>query len=282
MKNRSSVDRTRHLPPIDIHPGTRFLASLLGAPGLDILFEPIVSFRPRMSVHCLAAVVNGPAATSIEHPRSLQRMARDLGLEVGVDRLTATTAIRRVGESGAKTRLKFDVGLQTLVDDRGFDGLLERACERYGVALDSLILAISFRRQFKPSQHVQVLLDRLRRRGVTIALESRGGNPMDEVMIQALRPQFVVVKRAWVTGVKDDPIRSLALETMVSDARLLGAAVIAKGVTTPSDLDFVRAAGVELAQGLLLGSASLKWLSSPWRDQRSETGDGSIQDESTH
>ena len=252
--------------PIDVHPGSRFLAALLGAESLKVLFQPIVSFREQIEMDSLFAVVGGPDATSIDTPGSLQRMVRDLGLEVGIDRLTTTTALRRVGSSGSQVPVFLRIDHQTLANDPGFDDLLGRACERYGVPLTSVTLAIRYRPHLEPSEAALVSLGRLRRLGVSIALDRFGSEPMDEVMIERFEPHSVMIDDYWVTGASNDEIRTAVLASLVDRVRRRGADVIASGVNSPSDLDVVRQAGVQFARGLLLGAPGSRWLFSRWRE----------------
>ena len=98
-------------------------------------------------------------------------------------------------------------------------------------------------------------VERLRIRGVRIAVDDVGFGHSSLEGILHLAPDILKIDRRFVTGVQDDPTpaRRDALARIVALAKALGAEIIAEGVETPGDLEPLRALGVHYAQGWLWG-----------------------------
>jgi EAL domain-containing protein (putative c-di-GMP-specific phosphodiesterase class I) len=90
-------------------------------------------------------------------------------------------------------------------------------------------------------------LDALRRQ--TDALRARWAL----VAVDDVRPEFVALDRALVTGVDGDPVRAALTEAVGGLAGRIGARLLAEGVETAGELAALARLGVPLAQGWLLG-----------------------------
>ncbi len=98
-------------------------------------------------------------------------------------------------------------------------------------------------------------VERLRLRGIRIAVDDVGfGNSSLEGILR-LAPDILKIDRRFVTGVTDDPTTSRrdALRRIVALAGALGAELIAEGVETRADLVPLAELGVHYAQGWLWG-----------------------------
>jgi diguanylate cyclase (GGDEF)-like protein len=95
----------------------------------------------------------------------------------------------------------------------------------------------------------------LRRRGLQIAVQDVGfGRSSLEALI-LLAPDFVKAERSYVTGVADDMRKAMCMRRLANVASSLKARLMAVGVESPSDFQFLRDLGVQLGQGHLWSKA---------------------------
>lgn len=97
------------------------------------------------------------------------------------------------------------------------------------------------------------VLDRLRARGALVAVDDTGSGYASLRHLLALRPQFVKLDRALVSGVDHDPALASAIAAIGAFAGELDAWLVAEGVETESELDRLLELNVPLVQGYLLG-----------------------------
>jgi diguanylate cyclase (GGDEF)-like protein len=106
-------------------------------------------------------------------------------------------------------------------------------------------------------------LRRLRERGARLAVDDLGAGAGDLARLLAIRPDIVKVDRNVVHGCATDATRARLIRIIGDVARAGGAILCAEGVEEPADLVTLREAGVELAQGFLLGRPAPGWSEAP-------------------
>ncbi|RYU11482.1 EAL domain-containing protein [Nocardioides iriomotensis] len=93
----------------------------------------------------------------------------------------------------------------------------------------------------------------LREAGARIAVDDAGSGYAGLEHILHLRPEVLKLDRVLVQGVAHHAGRRAMCEAMVQFTRSTGVLLVAEGVETEPNLEVLRALGVDLAQGFLLG-----------------------------
>lgn len=96
-------------------------------------------------------------------------------------------------------------------------------------------------------------LRRLRERGVSIAIDDFGTGHSSLSYLRRLPITTLKIDRSFINDVDSDDDSAAITATIISMARQLGLKVVAEGIETPAQLDFLRRHGCEHAQGFLLG-----------------------------
>jgi diguanylate cyclase (GGDEF)-like protein len=96
------------------------------------------------------------------------------------------------------------------------------------------------------------VLNEIRSMGVQVAVDDFGTGFSSMAYLRQLPIDVLKVDRSFVSGAGDDAFSSEAVRAMVRFGEVLGVAVVAEGVETTSQLDFVRRHGCDRAQGFLL------------------------------
>jgi EAL domain-containing protein (putative c-di-GMP-specific phosphodiesterase class I) len=91
------------------------------------------------------------------------------------------------------------------------------------------------------------------RRHIRIAVDDAGAGYAGLKHILEIRPDIVKLDIALVRGVDGDPVRRALIAGMGAFARESGCVLLAEGIETPEELATLRALGVPLGQGYLLG-----------------------------
>jgi EAL domain-containing protein (putative c-di-GMP-specific phosphodiesterase class I) len=239
---------------------------------LDVILQPgalRADFQPVMEIeitgvpiHYFEGLVRGPRGTNVERPEVLFGYARRKHAEVDVDRAALRTVLR------AATRLPegavaVNVHAATLAIDLDFLPFLSDTLMETGLAPERLVLELVEHGQPWDWSALKLNLDGLRHIGVRVALDDFGTGQANYLMLMECRPDYLKVERHFVHGCHTDERRQVFLESLADLGQRIGARVIAEGVEEAGDLVRVRAAGIGLVQGHLLGRPGP---AEEWRD----------------
>jgi EAL domain-containing protein (putative c-di-GMP-specific phosphodiesterase class I) len=229
---------------------------------LDLVLQPgsmRAEFQPVMEIqgsgvptHYFEGLVRGPRGTNVERPDVLFGYARRKHAEAEVDRAALRTVLRAAAglPSGS---VAVNIHARTLATDLDFLTFLSDALVESGLPPERLVLELVEHGQPWDWSGLQLNLEGLRSIGVRLALDDFGTGQANYLMLMECRPDYLKVERHFVHGSQGDERRQVFLESLARLGQRIGARVIAEGVEEAADLFRVRAAGIGLAQGYLLG-----------------------------
>ncbi|MGZ6345276.1 MAG: EAL domain-containing protein, partial [Candidatus Limnocylindrales bacterium] len=93
----------------------------------------------------------------------------------------------------------------------------------------------------------------LRRSGFGFAVDDAGAGYASFSLIATLRPSLIKIDRDIVRGIHSSGSKQALVEAFVGFARRIGADLVAEGIERVVDLEMLRALGVPLGQGWMLG-----------------------------
>jgi EAL domain-containing protein (putative c-di-GMP-specific phosphodiesterase class I) len=237
-------------------PEATLLDRIVSPGALTAAFQPVfdvVERRPR--VHYLEALIRGPQGTSVETPEVLFEYARRKNCSAEVDAACLRAVMGEARFLPAAARIGINVHASTLALDPEFLNVVGDTASVNGIDPARLVIEIV---EHAPPWDVAGFrngLSGLRAIGARIALDDIGLGHSNYLMVLECRPDYFKVDRHFVHGAHADFYRQAVLGSVAQLARPFGARVVAEGVETAEDLRAARAAGIDLAQGWLLGDA---------------------------
>jgi EAL domain-containing protein (putative c-di-GMP-specific phosphodiesterase class I) len=191
----------------------------------------------------------------VESPEVLFEYARRKNCSAHVDAACVRAALAEARQLPEDVRVGVNIHASTLALDPEFLNVVGDAASVNGINPTRLVLEIV---EHAPPWDVAGFrngLEGLRAIGARVALDDIGLGHSNYLMILECRPDYFKVDRHFVHGAHADFYRQAVLASVAHLARPFGAQVVAEGVERPEDLRAVRAAGIGLAQGWLLGAA---------------------------
>ena len=104
-------------------------------------------------------------------------------------------------------------------------------------------------------------------RGAQIAIDDAGAGYASLEHVVELRPDFLKLTRGLVADIDKDANRQALLRALGAFAREVGAVIVAEGVERPGELEILREAQIDYAQGWLFGRPGPPWPVVPFIEQ---------------
>jgi PAS domain S-box-containing protein len=141
-----------------------------------------------------------------------------------------------------------------------------------------IVLELTERTAVADYEHLRTALARPRDSGLRIAVDDACAGFASMRHILQLKPELIKLDRHIVAGIDANHGQRTLVTAMVKFGTGIGAALIAEGIETDTELDTVTELGINAGQGYLLGQPSVhpeEW--GQWQNQAPGTGDPSIQ-----
>jgi EAL domain-containing protein (putative c-di-GMP-specific phosphodiesterase class I) len=119
--------------------------------------------------------------------------------------------------------------------------------------LDRVLLELSEHDPVEDYPGLLEALDPLRRSGMRLAIDDVGAGFSSLRHIVLTHPDVIKLDRSIVDGVSHDDVLSTLVRSLVAFAASAGARVVAEGIETESDADWLRELGVDYGQGWHFG-----------------------------
>ncbi|HET7370821.1 MAG TPA: EAL domain-containing protein, partial [Gammaproteobacteria bacterium] len=114
---------------------------------------------------------------------------------------------------------------------------------------DMLLLEITESMMFPHPDQTREILEKFSDMRIAIAIDDFGTGYSSLAYLRDFPIDYLKIDRSFVNGVPADTSACTITKTIVAMAKNLGLKVIAEGVETPAQLNFLRASGCDEAQG---------------------------------
>jgi len=149
----------------------------------------------------------------------------------------------------APPRLALNVSAQQLKDSE-FPKLVRRALDKYGLA--PALLELELTESVFVDEAVGATLELLHQMGVQLALDDFGTGYSSLSYLRQYPIGTVKIDRTFLEEVPQNPASVTLVETIVVMAHALGKRVVAEGIETAEQLEFLRESRCDIAQGFYL------------------------------
>jgi sensor c-di-GMP phosphodiesterase-like protein len=149
----------------------------------------------------------------------------------------------------------FHIGINLSAADLRSSAVAERISAllaRCGAHGSNLIVEIT-ERSFIDLESARTVIDTLRRRGTEVAIDDFGTGYSSLSYLESLDLDFLKIDRSFIEAIGTGAPTSQVVGHIIAMAHTLDLAMIAEGIESEAQLDFLRARGVRIGQGWLFG-----------------------------
>jgi diguanylate cyclase (GGDEF)-like protein len=230
------------------------LRSSIGEGGLVCLYQPIVSLVDGRLTGLESLVRWLHPHRGLLSPAEFLPLAEETGLISQVDEWVMDETCRQMSRWRSLYRPALDLNAAVNLSGERLaaGGLAEhvaRKLDDWSLPAERLVLEISEGAIFSAGSGAEMSLLELAELGSRLALDDFGTGYSSLGRLRDLRVDILKIDRSFVTGVDADARLSALTRNMVRLSRDLGLDVVAEGIETAAEEEFLRRAGCTYAQG---------------------------------
>ena len=155
---------------------------------------------------------------------------------------------------GIKNHLFININPDIILDDEFQEGFTKKLLEKYAINSHKIILEVTEHCSEKKSEILNNIINHYRVQNFNIALDNVGCAYSGLERICSLNPDFIKIDMNIIRGIESDTIKQSMVKSLVQFCNDTGVGLIAVGIETSKELDFILSAGVHFAQGFFLGT----------------------------
>lgn len=223
--------------------------------GIRSVYQPLFLLKSG-SLFGYEALTRCLPGSRFDGPLSLFRYAEQEGYSYALDRLARETAIRSCPLLGPKQKIFINVNSGIMNDPHFVSGQTLQWLNARGLGPGQVVLELTERSSIDDFEEAKKLLGHYRRQGYEIAIDDAGAGYSSLQAIVELRPDYIKLDKSLVQDADRDEMKKQMLRTFVRFARRMQIRTVAEGIERPEELGLVRAMGIDLGQGYLIGRPS--------------------------
>jgi diguanylate cyclase (GGDEF)-like protein len=219
-------------------------------------YQPVFDMRSGRLVGCEALVRWMHPQRGLLMPGTFIQTAEETGLirELGLWTLDAACAQLASWKAAGLHPGRIAINVSALqFRDQRLPQVLQTALQTYDIQPGELELELTESTLMSDTEAAQATVASLRELGVALAIDDFGTGYSSLSYIKRLRPDKLKIDRSFVKDLPDDADDRALTEAIVSIAQALSITVVAEGVETPEQRDYLLGLGCSLQQGYLLG-----------------------------
>ena len=219
-------------------------------------YQPVFDMRSGRLVGCEALVRWLHPQRGLLLPGTFIQTAEETGLirELGLWTLDAACAQLATWKAAGLHPGRVAINVSALqFRDQRLPQVLHTALQTYDIQPGELELELTESTLMSDTEAAQATVASLRELGVALAIDDFGTGYSSLSYIKRLRPDKLKIDRSFVQDLPADADDRALTEAIVSIAQALAITVVAEGVETPQQRDYLLGLGCKLQQGYLLG-----------------------------
>lgn len=220
-------------------------------------------YEPQIDLHSLAmtgaeALVRWNRQSGPISPAEFVPLAEESGLIrplAGFTLDVAMAALAQLQRDGLPTGFSLAINLSAFnLLDATLPAQLQALLQKYGVAAHLIRLELTETALLHEQENALKQLNALHALGISLALDDFGTGFSSLSMLTTLPIDTLKIDVSFTARVLDDPLTAALVKALLRLGTDLGMSVIAEGIETQPQLDWLRDNGCRLGQGYLIGT----------------------------
>lgn len=229
--------------------------------GFELHYQPILTIDGGAIVGAEALIRWRDPRGELVAPGEFIPIAEESGLILPIGRWALSEALRQLAEwdrAGLRGLQGLHIAVNVSPVQFRRDDVVEQvanALDEHGVAAERLYVEVTEAGVSSSIGHLQGMLERLRAMNVRCSIDDFGTGQSSLEYLASLPADVLKIDRSFVAAIGDEGEESAIVDGAITIAHRLGLQVIAEGVETEMQLEYLRGLGCEYFQGFLVSPA---------------------------
>ena len=223
----------------------------------SLKYQPLMDSHSKKVVGAEALIRWDDDELGSVSPEIFIPLAEESGLIVGIGEWVLDTAcrdIKRLQNEGFGSDFYFAINLSSRqVRDKDFSELIASMLVKHGISGDCLELEITERLLMKDVPEVVSTLNSFKSMNVRLSIDDFGTGYSSLSYLKRFPFDVLKIDQSFVRDIGKDRDDTALCEAIIAMAHSLGLSLIAEGVETKEQFEFLRARGTETLQGYYMG-----------------------------
>jgi len=219
-------------------------------------YQPIIELKTGLCVGAEALVRWGRPDGSLVRPDLFIPLAEDSGLIMPITDQVIDAVVHDLGKLLTADR-SFHVSINLCADDLKTGRILpviQKALERTEISPRQIWLEMT-ERSFMEIEAVRSTIKKARKIGHSVAIDDFGTGYSSLQYLQGLPLDSLKIDKSFVEAIGLDTATSSVTSHIIDMAKTLNLIIVAEGIETQEQLDYLRARNVDLGQGWFFARA---------------------------
>lgn len=229
-----------------------WLIRILEEKRLEAWFQPIVHADAPTRAFAHECLIRGRDEDGgLISPADIFGVAKSADLLFNLDRACRMTAIRDAARHKIDTNIFVNFNPSTIYDPDYCLRSTMQAIDESGIANERIVFEVVESEEVRDTEHLLGILKYYRENGFRIAMDDLGAGYSSLNLLSRLRPDFVKMDMELIRDVDKDRYKSIISANMLNLAKELGVKVIAEGIETVGEWQWLVEHGADYLQGFL-------------------------------
>jgi EAL domain-containing protein (putative c-di-GMP-specific phosphodiesterase class I) len=224
---------------------------------IRMAFQPIIDWRDK-SIIAYEALVRGPngegAGWVFQHINDDNKYYFDQACRV--------KAIETAAKLGCNTFLNINFLPNAVYNPETCIKATIEAADTYGFDLNRLIFEVTEGEQIPDKAHLNRIFKSYAKRGFQTAIDDYGSGYATLDWLIELKPHILKLDMQLIRHIDKNPAKQFIVEKTIEQCELQGTRVLAEGIETKEELDYLTSVGIQFLQGYYFARPELEKLAS--------------------
>lgn len=223
------------------------------------VFQPIVNLK-NGDIFGYEALSRGPADTIFENPVTLFNYANEQNVLFKLEKIARENALQSARSVDRSLKIFINVDPHVIYDKTFRSGVTRNYLREMAFNENNIVIELTERTFIEDFKAFKMSLDHYREQGFNIAIDDTGAGYSGLQSIVSIPFDYIKIDRSLISGIDTDPVKQALLEAFIKFTKRINSKIIAEGIETRAELDFLIGLEVDYGQGFVISRPQKKLL----------------------